>query len=99
DGVHLRFGRKLDAEAVKSGWLVERWDYKWSGDYGSKRWSVRTPGREGMDRLDVAAVKLDDDGKGVFLTVSDMRPAMQMRVGHEATKTVIYSTVHRLEKR
>lgn len=99
DGVHVRFARKIDTSAIASGWMVEQWDYRWSADYGSKRWSVRTPGREGMDRLEVSGVKVDEDGKGVYLSIKDMRPAMQMRIGHAATKTVIHSTVHRMAKR
>jgi hypothetical protein len=49
--------------------------------------------------LEVSGVKVDEDGKGVCLGVEDMRPAMQMRIGHAATKTVIHSTVHRMAKR
>lgn len=96
NGVRLRFARKLDAAAVAKGWAVEQWGYRWSADYGSKRWSVIDPKRQGTDRLEVTAATLEDGGRSVFLTVKGLRPAMQMRIAHAATKTLIHSTVHRL---
>src|SRR5262249_15448143 len=42
DGVRIRFGRPLDKSATDpKAWSVEQWNYRWSGDYGSKDWSVR----------------------------------------------------------
>jgi hypothetical protein len=99
DGIHLQFARKLDAEVMSKGWRVEQWNYRYSGDYGSKRWSVRQPEREGMDTLEVTAARLDADGKGITLTIKDLRPAMQMRIEHVPSKTVIHSTIHGLAKR
>ena len=49
-----------------------------------------------VDRLEVTAATLEDGGKSVFLTVKGLRQAMQRRVAHPATKTLIHSTVHRL---
>jgi hypothetical protein len=99
DAIHLRFARKLDAQAMTKGWRVEQWNYRYSGDYGSKRWSVRQPHREGLDRLEVAAVQLDADGKGVLLQIKDLRPAMQTRIEHLPSKTLVHSTLHKLAKR
>jgi uncharacterized protein YlxW (UPF0749 family) len=84
---------------MSKGWRVEQWNYRYSGDYGSKRWSVRQPEREGMDTLEVTAARLDADGKGITLTIKDLRPAMQMRIEHVPSKTVIHSTIHGLAKR
>jgi hypothetical protein len=99
DAIHLRFARKLDPEGMAKGWSVEQWNYRYSGDYGSKRWSVRSPEKEGMDRLEVTGTRLDADGKGITLTIKDLRPAMQTRIEHLPSKTVIHSTLHSLERR
>ena len=59
---------------------VERWNYHWSGEYGSKHWSVAHPDREGQDPMPVAAASLSDDGRSVFLRVADLKPVMQMQL-------------------
>lgn len=46
---------------------VERWNYHWSAEYGSKHWSVVRPDREGQDPVPVAAASLSDDGAAVSL--------------------------------
>jgi hypothetical protein len=105
DGIHLRFACKLDAtRAVEKGrWRVEQWNYRWSGDYGSKDWSVRQPDREGHDTLTVTGVTLAKDGQGVFLQVEGLREAMQTRIGYDVLgadgKSVVgavHNTIHRL---
>jgi hypothetical protein len=52
-----------------------------------------------MDTLEVAATRLDVDGKGITLLLKDLRPAMQTRIEHPSSKTVIHSTLHGLAKR
>src|SRR5262249_25566088 len=62
DGVRLDFAQKLDKKsAEKARYPVEQWNYRWSADYGSKRWSVREPGRVGQDTLEVQDVTLSED--------------------------------------
>jgi hypothetical protein len=107
DGVRVTFARPLHAKAADPKlWTVEQWDYRYSGDYGSKDWSVREKGRTGRDRLEITAVKLEDGGKSAWLAVKDMRPAMQMRIGHDITfadktpgKGAIFSTAHALAEK
>src|SRR5437763_10929416 len=69
DGVRLTFPHQLDrrqAEDVRR-YGVEQWNYHWSGDYGSLRWSAAHPGQVGQDRVAVKSAKLLADGKSVFL--------------------------------
>ena len=35
-------------------WQVAVWGYRWSGDYGSRRYSVDNPNRRGQDERTVA---------------------------------------------
>src|SRR5262249_10804118 len=41
DGIRISFTQKLDRERAQEvkRWRVEQWNYRWSGDYGSKHWS------------------------------------------------------------
>jgi hypothetical protein len=99
DGIHLVFARKLDATTAQdlARWRVEQWNYHWSGNYGSPRYSVRQPGRVGQDRLEVVSASLTDDGKGVFLKVKGLGPVMQLRVGYDekaADGKVLRGEVH-----
>lgn len=104
DGIRLGFAQKLaPACTEKSRFLVEQWNYRWTADYGSKRWSIRQPDRQGQDRLEIDSVTLADDGKSLFLKVKRLGPAMQMRIGYELLtaknqllRGAIHSTVHRL---
>jgi hypothetical protein len=104
DGVYLGFARKLDAsKAVDlARWRVEQWNYHWSASYGSPRFSVRTPGRVGQDRLEVVSATVTGDGTGVFLKVKGLAPVMQLRVGYDVTaqdgqrlQGELHGTIHR----
>jgi hypothetical protein len=86
-GVKLTFTRPLDkATAVNpANYKAAWWNYRWSGDYGSRRWKVSNPTVEGQDEFAFVAAKLLDD-KTVLLTVpGGMRQVMQMQVGYNVT--------------
>src|SRR5262249_44340451 len=82
NGLQLTFSEKLDrqsAEDVKR-WRIAQWNYHWSADYGSKRWSVTNPERVGQDAVEVKSAKLLADGRRVFVETAPLRPVMQMEV-------------------
>lgn len=84
---------------------VELWNYLWSKEYGSRRYSVEHPGQEGQDVLQVESATVMDPWT-VFLKVPGLRPAMQAQIeydilayhtqdeGQERLKGTIYSTIH-----
>lgn len=84
---------------------VELWDYLWSKEYGSKRYSVEHPGQEGQDVLMVESATVLDPWT-VFLKVRGLRPAMQAQIEFdllayaddagpgERLKGSLYSTIH-----
>jgi hypothetical protein len=84
NSVRLTFSRALDAKSVanaanyKAAW----WNYRWSGEYGSKRWKVSDPKAEGQDEFAPKSAKLLDDGKTVELAFDKLQPVMQMQVGY-----------------
>jgi hypothetical protein len=104
DGVRLTFAEELDpktaADAAK--YHVDVWGYRWSGDYGSKHWSVADPNKEGHDPVAIEAVTLSADRKSVFLRLKDVKPVMQMRIGYDvktaagaAASGTVYNTIHK----
>ena len=82
---------------------MELWNYRYSGGYGSPELSVKNPGKEGHDKLDVKSAILSADGKSVFLAIDDLTRADQYSVkftlnaadGAEMRSEII-GTIHRL---
>ena len=106
DTLRLTFTRPLDPATAtdpknyRGAW----WGYRWSGDYGSKRWKVSDPQKEGQDDVPISAAKLLPDGKTVELTVPGLKPVMQMQVAYNVAagdkrKVLgsVYLTVHSTE--
>jgi hypothetical protein len=104
DGIRLTFPEKIDAKGIDpKRFRVEEWNYRWSGDYGSKRWSVADPKRQGQDARPVERVTVGADGKSVFLHVKGLHPVMQLRVGYDvatgdgkAIRGAIFSTINKV---
>jgi len=97
------FSEKLDRELAEDldSWQLERWNYRWAGQYGSKDWSVADPNKQGRDKLVVASARLLPGDQGVFLEVADMQKVMQMGISYDLEDTgggeiigAIYNTVH-----
>jgi hypothetical protein len=106
-GIKLTFTCKLNPELANDAdsYSVLRWNYRWSGEYGSRQWSLSDPSKQGYDTLNVKSAKLQDDGRTVSLEVDDMRPVMQMQIGYDLesddgaeVRGEIHNTVHVLNK-
>jgi hypothetical protein len=88
NAVKLTFSRPLPAEnAATERFRLAQWNYRWAAEYGSKRWKVSDPKKEGQDELPVRAAELSDDGRTLTLTLDDIRPVMQMQVAYNLTQT------------
>jgi hypothetical protein len=83
DGVKLTFSQPLDRKTVEDPdhYRAAWWGYRWSGEYGSKRYKVSDPKQEGQDDVPITAAKLSADGRTVHVTVPGMQPVMQMQLG------------------
>lgn len=84
EGVKLTFSRSLDAKSVENvaNYRVAWWGYRWSGEYGSKRWKVSDPKVEGQDDVPVESAALID-GKTVFVKLKGgARPAHSVQLGY-----------------
>jgi len=74
-GLRLRFLEPLDREIAQDGdsWAAEQWNYVYSKEYGSKEWSAVQSNVEGHDAVEIKAVRLSDDGRGVVLEIPALR--------------------------
>ena len=106
DGLVLTFSQPLDKAMAENvaNYRIAEWNYRWTGDYGSKRYSVKNPSNVGQDDVSVVKAKLLDD-KSVLLTVADLHPVMQMQIGyHLRTLTgqplvgFVYNTINAIPK-
>ncbi|MEZ6054071.1 MAG: DUF6797 domain-containing protein [Planctomycetaceae bacterium] len=102
-GIRLTFSEPLDRSiaAQKERYHIEQWNYLWSGEYGSARYSVKAPKEEGQDEVPIANASVSSDGREVFLTVPNLAPVMQMQIDYrlldeqgEEVKGVVYNTIH-----
>lgn len=105
EGIRLGFPQKLDAKKAADGakYKVEQWGYRWTANYGSARYSVKNPDRQGTDQLEVTSAVLSDDGKSVLIKVKELGPAMQVRIAYDvadadgkALTGTIHGTIHKL---
>lgn len=81
NGVVIRFSESIDPASVTlENTFCQEWNYLYSAGYGSPEFSVREPGRQGHDLVDVRSVRLLPDGRSVFLEVPQMHPVMQFHV-------------------
>ncbi|HWA87891.1 MAG TPA: DUF6797 domain-containing protein [Opitutus sp.] len=80
-GLLLRFDVALDAaDTDPARFVVERWNYKRTHDYGSPH--LRLDGSLGQDPMPVGGIYLSRDRRSLFIGVPDMRTGvMQMHVG------------------
>ena len=93
----------LDVRTGRENWSVERWNYRWTGQYGSKDYSVADPTRTGKDLMVLDAVKLSADRRTVSLTLPEMAPAHQMKITYriksadgKSANNEIYQTIHKI---
>lgn len=88
NGVILRFNEAIDPSSVTlENTFCQQWNYLYSAGYGSPEFSIKNPGRQGHDLVDVESVRLLPDGRSVFLEVSQMHPVMQFHA-HLRLKTI-----------
>ncbi|MFN0067918.1 MAG: DUF6797 domain-containing protein [Limisphaerales bacterium] len=105
NGIALTFGTELspDTATALDSWSAEMWNYRYSGNYGSPELSVRNPGKEGHDKLEVKSARLLPDKKTVFVELDGLRPCDQwsLKFNLDAAdgtpmKSEVIGTIHTL---
>jgi glucose/arabinose dehydrogenase len=81
EAVEITFTTPLDRESAEDvgNWSASRWNYRWTGNYGSKRYRPSAPDKVGEDEVEVRKATLRDD-RTVVLALSDLGPVMQMEI-------------------
>lgn len=79
DGVLVTFSRPIDPDSAADlrRYRAERWNYRWSGTYGSFHYSAEEPDRIGHDPVPIVSAEPTADGRGVFLRIDGMAPVDQ----------------------
>lgn len=81
DALELTFPEALDraaAEDVES-WTARQWNYRWTGNYGSKDYRVSEPDRQGADPVEIRSAELRGD-RTVVLRIPGPGPVMTMEI-------------------
>jgi hypothetical protein len=101
-GLRLTFSRPIDATSIAPDrFKSAAWNYRWSGDYGSKRWRPSNPNAEGQDDRKVMSAKRLDDRTVELQFAGGLPPVMQQQVGYSIKATdgttvqgSVYLTIH-----
>ena len=100
--VHLRFSAPLDPDTVNADSVsVERWNYTWTGAYGSADVSAADPEKKGRDPVTISGVRLEADKRTVVIAIPDLKPVMQQAITvkfadatGETVKFTVYQTIN-----
>lgn len=107
-GLELSFNFEPDpaAAADPANYQIEIWNYRWMHRYGSKFHSVKSEGKEGSDRLEVAAAVIGADRRSVRLTIPELVPCDQLKavldlkdMSGEPFRQEFHQTIHRLPEK
>jgi hypothetical protein len=81
-GVELRFSDALNPACVADlkNIKARRWNYYYSGNYGSMEYSVTSPKEVTHDMLTVQSARLSDEAKLLTLDLADMRTSHQLQL-------------------
>jgi glucose/arabinose dehydrogenase len=105
NGLRITFTAPLDRAAAEDAgsYSYSDWNYRYSGNYGSKDYSPSAPDKEGHDTLTVKSARLLADGKTVFLEIPELRPVMQFEVKYslnsadgQPMRSTIWGTINRM---
>jgi hypothetical protein len=83
-GVRLTFSRPLDKTTAENpaNYKAAAWNYRWSPDYGSKRWKPSAPTIEGQDEYAFMSATLENETTVFLKAAAGMSPVMQLQIGY-----------------
>ncbi len=82
NGIAIRFAEPLDKSFVErpTEHFAQAWNYRYSAAYGSSEYSALHYGARGHDRLQIAASKVLDDDRTLFLEIPSLVPCNQLHL-------------------
>ena len=108
DGVQLKFTAPVDEKGATDAqnFSIERWNYKWTGNYGSDNYSVSEPTKHGANTADLMVIDkitLSPDKQTLMIALPENSPTMQMKIRFKIqsadgkpVEQEIHNTIHRL---
>jgi cytochrome c551/c552 len=98
NGLLLTFSEPQSAEIADAGrWFAQQWNYRYGPAYGSPEFSVKHPGIEGHDRLEIRSAHRLGDGTRVFIELPQLQPVDQLHLHFDGARRVeLFATLHRL---
>lgn len=80
-GIRLVFNFAVDKASLDtSDFEISMWNYKWTSNYGSAHYSVRYPGTENEDHLDISGFETSKSGDTLDISIPDLQEANTVRV-------------------
>lgn len=102
DALEIGFSDPLDPATANNAenYALERWNYRWTGNYGSAEVNPST-NKDGHEKIDLTSAKLSSDGRTVTLSIPGLKPVNQIKIkyklqGADGSPAVneIYATVN-----
>jgi hypothetical protein len=81
-GIELKFNFDLDKEDFKNvaNYSIDQWNYKWASSYGSADYSLKNPGKKGIDSVNIEKAILRTDNQTIFLEIPAITEVNTMRI-------------------
>ncbi|MGK0186927.1 MAG: azurin [Verrucomicrobiales bacterium] len=88
NGLLIRFNTPIDPSSANANRaFCQQWNYLHSSAYGSPEYSVKHPGLQGHDPVEIRSVQhLIGDSKTIFVEIPQLHPVMQLHL-HMELKT------------
>ncbi len=83
NGIEIGFTDPVDPDTAGDvdSYSVEQWNYIWSSEYGSPDVHVDDKNEKGREPVKITEARVSADKKSVFLSIPDIQPVMQMKIG------------------
>ena len=104
-GIEVTFNFPLNRALASDprNFRLEMWNYDWHPEYGSKFFSVRDPGKTGVDSLTVNEARVSKDNRQIELVIEDFVRCDQLKAelrlegaDGRAFDQKFYQTIHRI---
>jgi hypothetical protein len=104
-GIELKFNFDLDKEDFKNiaNYSIDQWNYKWASSYGSADYSVKIPGKKGIDSVNIEKAILNTDNQSVFLKIPELTEVNTLRIRFTVraadgmmVKNTVYMTINKV---
>ena len=103
NGLLVTMNAPIDPDSIdRSNVFCQQWNYLHSEAYGSQEYSVKLPGTQGHDPVQIGETYLLPDRKTLFVEIPQLHPVMQLHLymelktarGQDFSSDIYYSIFH-----